>query len=118
VLDDFPSDHWRHRGLFWAWRVVETEGKRYDLWMNMTVKDHSANRPAVTSSAKQARMETENLWQIDGREIVREGVRLTVFPRAGQRARVVSGDRMASPQGAGHPERWRPASASKYPTAP
>jgi len=133
MLDDFPTDHWRHRGLFWAWPVVETEGKKYDLWMNMTVKDHAAKPPArharrrlyarrfpdgslaprglfwawpvvetegkkydlwmnmtvkdhaakpptVTSSAKQARMETENFWQIDGRDIVREDVRMTVFP--------------------------------------
>ena len=80
MLDDFPTDHWRHRGLFWAWPVVETEGKKYDLWMNMTVKDHAAKPPTVTSSAKQARMETENFWQIDGRDIVREDVRMTVFP--------------------------------------
>jgi Methane oxygenase PmoA len=79
MLDDFPADHLHHRGLFWAWPVVETEGKKYDLWMNMTVKDHSAKGPTVTSSAKQARMETENFWQIDGRDIVREDVRLTVF---------------------------------------
>jgi hypothetical protein len=79
MLDDFPADHWHHRGLFWAWPVVETEGKKYDLWMNMTVKDHSAKGPTVTSTAKLARMETENFWQIDGRDIVREDVRLTVF---------------------------------------
>jgi hypothetical protein len=80
MLDDFPSDHWHHRGLFWAWPVVETEGKKYDLWMNMTVKDHSAKPPIVVSSAKQARMETENFWQIEGRDIVREDVRVTAFP--------------------------------------
>jgi hypothetical protein len=80
MLDDFPADHWHHRGMFWAWPVVEMEGKKYDLWMNMTVKDHAGKAPTVTASAKQARMETENFWQIDGRDIVREDVRLTVFP--------------------------------------
>lgn len=54
----------------------------------MTVKDHAAKPPTVTSSAKQARMETENFWQIDGRDIVREDVRMTVFP-ARERARAL-----------------------------
>jgi len=27
MLDDFPADHWHHRGLFWAWPVVETKEK-------------------------------------------------------------------------------------------
>ena len=83
MLDDFPQDHWHHRGLFWAWPVVETGGKKYDLWMNMTVKDHSAKRPAVSAFANQAQMEAENLWQVDGHDIVREHVRLTVFPAQG-----------------------------------
>jgi hypothetical protein len=80
MLDDFPPDHWHHRGLFWAWPVVETGGKKYDLWMNMTVKDNSAKRPAVSASTEQAQMVAENLWQVDGHDIVRENVRLTVFP--------------------------------------
>jgi hypothetical protein len=80
MLDDFPQDHWHHRGLFWAWPVVETGGKKYDLWMNMTVKDASTKRPAVSASANRARMEAENFWQVDGRDIVRENVRLDVFP--------------------------------------
>jgi Methane oxygenase PmoA len=41
MLDDFPQDHFHHRGLFLAWPVVETGGKTYDLWMNMTVKHHA-----------------------------------------------------------------------------
>lgn len=79
MLDDFPKDHWHHRGLFWAWPVVETEGKTYDEWMNMTVKDHTT-KPPVT---KGGRLQVENTWQLDGRDIVREGVVLTVLPSNG-----------------------------------
>jgi hypothetical protein len=79
MLDDFPQDHFHHRGLFWAWPVVETEGKTYDLWMNMTVKDHS-NKPPVT---KGGRLEADNVWQVDGRDVVREGLVLTARPAHG-----------------------------------
>jgi hypothetical protein len=79
MLDDFPKDHWHHRGLFWAWPVVETEGKTYDEWMNMTVKDHTT-KPPVT---KGGRLQVENTWQLDGRDIVREGVVLTALPSQG-----------------------------------
>jgi hypothetical protein len=79
ILDDFPKDHWHHRGLFWAWPVVETEGKTYDEWMNMTVKDHTT-KPPVT---KGGRLQVQNTWQIDGRDIVREGVVLTALPSQG-----------------------------------
>src|SRR6202521_5100857 len=80
MLDDFPKDHWHHRGLFWAWPVVETGGKEFDSWMKMTAKYRSAKMPEVSAAAGEARLQTENLWQADGRDIVRESLRLTVFP--------------------------------------
>jgi len=82
MLDDFPPDHWHHRGLFWSWPVVETGGKTYDLWMNMTAK-HVAPKPPVTSGGSQARLETRNFWQADGKAIVKEDVRIAVVPAQG-----------------------------------
>lgn len=79
-LDDFPSDHWHHRGLFWAWPIVEVNGKQYDLWMRFTAKHRSEKTPAVSSRDGQARLEAENLWEADGKDIVRETLRLTVLP--------------------------------------
>ena len=26
ITDDFPKDHWHHRGIFWAWRAVSFDG--------------------------------------------------------------------------------------------
>jgi len=84
LLDDFPADHYHHRGLFWSWPIVETGGKTYDLWMNLTAKHRSAKTPVVASDSKGARLEAENFWEADGRDIVRERVRLTVLPTQGQ----------------------------------
>ena len=60
MLDDFPPDHWHHRGLFWAWPVVEVEGRQYDLWMKMTAKHRAAQAPATSVNASGARLETRN----------------------------------------------------------
>ena len=33
LTDDFPKDHYHHRGLFWAWPRVRIGDQHYDLWM-------------------------------------------------------------------------------------
>lgn len=83
MLDDFPQDHWHHRGLFWAWPAVETGGKTYDLWMTMTAKHHPVKTPVTSADAGEARLQADNVWQVGGRDIVRENLRLTVFPSRG-----------------------------------
>jgi hypothetical protein len=80
MLDDFPQDHWHHRGLFWAWPQVETAGKKYDLWMNMTVRDSTTAKPHTSATAADARLDARNVWQADGKDIVRETVSLRVLP--------------------------------------
>ncbi len=79
MLDDFPKDHPHHRGLFWAWPVVETGGKTYDEWMNMTIREHSESKPQV-NAGNQPILEAVNLWEADGRDIVRERLRIVAFP--------------------------------------
>jgi hypothetical protein len=32
LTDDFPVDHYHHRGVFWVWPKVYIDKKRYDLW--------------------------------------------------------------------------------------
>ncbi|MBM3335579.1 PmoA family protein, partial [Candidatus Sumerlaeota bacterium] len=32
LTDDFPRDHYHHRGLFWAWVRVDFGGQTYDPW--------------------------------------------------------------------------------------
>ena len=79
MLDDFPKDHWHHRGLFWSWPVVETGGKKYDIWMTFTAR-HRSPKPPVT---KGATLKTENFWVADGKDIVKENLTLTAFPIKG-----------------------------------
>jgi hypothetical protein len=83
ILDDFPRDHWHHRGLFWSWPVVEVGGKKYDIWMNFTAKHRPDKPPKTAATARSARLDVQDFWQIEGgRDIVKENVRLTALPTA------------------------------------
>jgi hypothetical protein len=83
MLDDFPRDHWHHRGLFWAWPVVKADGKTYDEWMNLTAAPREP-KPPVTAGGANATLEAADVWTADGKDIVRENVKLTVLPASGE----------------------------------
>jgi len=83
LLDDFPKDHYHHRGLFWSWPIVETGGKRYDIWMNLTAKHRSAKTPVVGADAREAHLVAENFWEAEGKDIVMERVRLRALSAQG-----------------------------------
>ncbi|MGB9456340.1 MAG: DUF6807 family protein [Bryobacteraceae bacterium] len=83
MLDDFPADHPHHRGLFWAWPVIETGGKKYDSWMVLSAAERSATTPVTSVTSGEARLEARNFWQAGGRDIVAETLRLTVLPARG-----------------------------------
>jgi len=89
VLDDFPADHYHHRGLFWAWPVVETGGQKFDLWMNMTASHRSDRAPVTSATAREAHLETRNFWQAAGHDIVREDLRVTAYPAQGKSRELV-----------------------------
>ncbi|MGC4053546.1 MAG: PmoA family protein [Paludibaculum sp.] len=43
MLDDFPKDHYHHRGVFWAWPVVETGSQKLDSWMFPNLQNRFEN---------------------------------------------------------------------------
>lgn len=91
LTDDFPKDHFHHRGLFWSWPHVEIDGQQYDLWMLQGIRhqferwlarDTGAGGPGATAT-----LGIENGWYVGGTKVLTEKVRLTVHPvRDGSRA--------------------------------
>lgn len=78
LTDDFPRDHYHHRGLFWAWVRVEVDGKIYDPWAvgGLPAKfekwlDREAG-PDVASFG------VENGWYLGERKVVDEKVKFRV----------------------------------------
>ena len=73
VTDDFPKDHWHHRGVFWTWPIVTYEGVKYDMWMMRG----GMQRRTVSVKRSGASLTAENGWFIGEKQIVRERVRIT-----------------------------------------
>lgn len=72
MLDDFPRDHYHHRGLFWGWPVVETGEGKYDLWLVKGV----GHRLEKIVAMKGGTLEVSNGWYAGERRIVAETVRI------------------------------------------
>ncbi len=79
LTDDFPKDHYHHRGLFWAWPHVKTGGKEYDLWMLKGVQQKFERWLAKETSAT-AVLKVENGWYVGPRKVMQEEVSFRVHP--------------------------------------
>lgn len=84
VTDDFPVDHYHHRGLFLGWPVIEYQGKTYDGWM---LKGGFTSKVQIASWSSDE-MLTTVIWSLGGTEAVMERIRVTVLPVEGG-ARVI-----------------------------
>lgn len=82
LSDDFPKDHYHHRGIFWAWRVVKWKGETYDLW---TIEGVHHRNLAHKSDARRGWLRFENGWFAGDRRIVKETVEIVAHPAASGR---------------------------------
>jgi hypothetical protein len=73
MLDDFPKDHYHHRGVFWGWPVVEFAGTKADIWMMKGI----GHRLVKIRGFKGATLEVENGWFATDKQVVREVVKIT-----------------------------------------
>jgi hypothetical protein len=80
LTDDFPRDHYHHRGLFWSWPHVKIDGQEYDLWALKGIAHRFEKWLAKTAGASAAVLGVENGWYVGDRKVVQERVWLRVFP--------------------------------------
>lgn len=85
VDDDFPRDHYHHRGLSWMWPVVRVGGQNYDLWACRGIYARFVRWMGRDANAGGARLAVENGWFIEDRKVMRETVELAVRPAQGDR---------------------------------
>ena len=65
LTQDFPDDHYHHRGLFWTWPRCTAGGRPMDVWLVDGVRqvfDRWVTRETTTDAATIA---VENLWVFD-----------------------------------------------------
>lgn len=80
LTDDFPRDHYHHRGLFWAWPHVVIGGKDYDLWTLGGIRQKFDRWLAREVGPTTAVLGVENGWYVGDRRAVRERVWLVAYP--------------------------------------
>ncbi|RPJ24821.1 MAG: hypothetical protein EHM35_16045 [Planctomycetaceae bacterium] len=95
LTDDFPKDHYHHRGLFWAWPHVKTGGKEYDLWMIKGVEQRF-ERWVAKEAGKLALLKVENGWYAGSKKIMGEQVTFQVHPVQGE-ARAIDVELVLTP---------------------
>jgi len=78
MLDDFPKDHYHHRGLFWGWPVVETSAGKFDNWMMKGIQDREDGKLQARVTNQAATLEVGNAWYAGETKVVSEQVFLTV----------------------------------------
>ena len=80
LTDDFPKDHYHHRGLFWSWPHVRIGDRHYDLWMLKGIEHRFERWLAREASATNATLGAENGWFVGNRKVVREQVWIRTAP--------------------------------------
>lgn len=80
LTDDFPKDHYHHRGLFWSWPHVRIGDQHYDLWMLNGIAHRFEKWTAREATETGATLGVENGWFVGDRKVMREEVRLHALP--------------------------------------
>lgn len=94
LTDDFPEDHFHHRGVFWGWVEVRHAGKAYTHWVPdpAGIVHRFEEWTERVVSRRGARLAMRGGWYAAGRlRIVEERLAITVHPRT-SRTRAVDFD--------------------------
>ncbi len=79
LTDDFPKDHYHHRGIFWAWPSMKVRGKTVQLWHLQGIAQHHAKWLDRRADAGSALLAVRNDWRLDdGERAGSETVRIRV----------------------------------------
>lgn len=78
-LDDFPKDHYHHRGLFWAWPDVRVGGVSYDGWLMHGLRTvNKSFHTTLREGGHVAVLDVENEWVVNGKTIVKAREQYTI----------------------------------------
>ena len=80
LTDDFPADHFHHRGLFWAWPHVRIGDEEFDLWMLKGIRHQFGRWITRAARPNAAVLGVQNGWFIGNKMVVDEQLWLCVHP--------------------------------------
>jgi hypothetical protein len=79
LTDDFPADHYHHRGLSWMWPNVWVGEARHDLWHIQGVRQQFEGWLVRDVGPVCATLGVKNIWEVEGETIAHEWVWLRAF---------------------------------------
>lgn len=82
LTEDFPEDHYHHRGVFWAWPGSSVGDRDLDTW-HLTAKQVHQEILEQSANEDQAAVSARNVWvfpEEPDKPIIEEHVRFTVLP--------------------------------------
>ncbi|MCL4402458.1 MAG: ThuA domain-containing protein, partial [Acidobacteria bacterium] len=82
ITDDFPRDHYHHRGISWMWPVVIVDGRTYDLWTIKGIHARFEKWDRKEAGKNRAVLAVQDGWYIGDRKVVEENVEIVVHPAA------------------------------------
>jgi len=85
LTDDFPADHYHHRGVSWMWYRVVCNGVTADLWTLKGLRQRFERMLTPALYQDRAILRFRNGWyrEADGRRILEERVTLTAHRAEG-----------------------------------
>ena len=81
LTEDYPSDHYHHRGLFWAWPLSRYGERPVDIWLLKGIRQRWEAWLKLAPGPDAAEVELQNIWSFDdapNEPIIRETVRFVV----------------------------------------
>jgi len=89
VTDDFPKDHYHHRGIFWSWPQMKARGKTVQTWHLEGIAQTLRKWNSKTAGAEGASLDVTNDWVLEGGERVGSERILVVAHRASAVGRAI-----------------------------
>lgn len=82
VTDDFPEDHYHHRGVFWTWPEVRVGDRKMDMWHFEEARQLFQRWLTKEVAHNHVSIGVENGWFYRGETApkVREDIHFTVHP--------------------------------------
>ncbi len=79
ITDDFPKDHYHHRGLSWMWPRMTISGRLYSLWDMTGIWQRFEEWLGQEVGPICATLGVKNAWHLTDRKVADEWVWLRVF---------------------------------------
>lgn len=83
LTEDFPPDHYHHRGVFWAWPSCAWGDRPMDMWLMRDVRPRWERWLVREVGSEKAEIAVSNVWTFDDdpdTPVLREIVRFIVYP--------------------------------------